>query len=275
MEQHIETRGVHQRSVVGVFDHATDAERALEQLRELGIGGGEVSLMMRDSAVEEPHRDTGASPVSSGAASGAAVGGLLGGLAGWMIAIGAIGIPGIGTVVGAGALAAMLTGVAIGAAAGGLVGALLGIGVPEEEAKVYEGHVRAGRILVTIHPSSSMDAAGTQQLLQSNGAYDVRVYEAPPAHAHSVAAPVYEAQDAGEPVVETSAASQSLGSGAEGGYGEGQVPTSEEYAPQLARDQDLAEEMPAAEASNPVNEAPAGDDPESAVDERPASESER
>jgi uncharacterized membrane protein len=274
MEQHIETRAVHQRSVVGVFDHEADAERALEQLKELGIGGADVSLMMRDQAGEEPQGDTGGSPVTSGAASGAAIGGLLGGLAGWMIAIGAIGIPGIGTIVGAGALAAMLTGAAVGAAAGGLVGALLGLGIPEEEAKAYEAHVRAGRMLVTIHPSSSMDAARAQQLLQSNGAYDVRVYEAPPAHTHPLAPPVIEEtpsvgeEEVAAPVVEevvtsvgeASSETVSLGSGAEGGYGTGEVPRPEESARDLASGQEPTAEDVAAGQSDQGDEGPAAGD---------------
>src|SRR5207248_2523435 len=126
-------------SIVGVFDSAVDAERALEQLRVQGVKPEEVSVMMRDARASETEEPvTTASNVAGGATTGAALGGLLGSLAGWMVSIGAIAIPGVGLVIGAGVLAATLTGLAVGAAAGGLIGALLGLGMPEEHAREYQ-----------------------------------------------------------------------------------------------------------------------------------------
>src|SRR5437667_2711108 len=133
--------------------------------------------MMRAAHVAETIQEQAAeSPMVGGAATGAALGGLLGGLAGTMVAIGAIAIPGVGLVAGAGALAAMLAGVALGAATGGLIGALLSLGVPEDEARQYEGHLREGRVLLTVHPSPDFEIARATGIMEAHGAYDVRVY---------------------------------------------------------------------------------------------------
>ena len=159
--QHAVANSGTQHSIVGVFNTSVEAERALDQLRAQGVAPEDVSLMMRDvKASEEAASTPPAANVMGGAATGAAFGGLLGGLAGWMLAIGAITLPGVGPIVvvgagglmGAGALASMLTGLALGAATGGLIGALLGLGVPEEEARQYESHLRDGQILLTVDP---------------------------------------------------------------------------------------------------------------------------
>jgi hypothetical protein len=240
------------RSIVGVFDSSVDAERALAQLRAIGAGPEDVSVMMRDTrASEEPAPTTGGTAVAGGAATGATLGGLLGGLAGWMVAIGAIAIPGVavpgvGTIVGGGILASTLAGLAIGAATGGLIGALLGLGVPEEDAREYEAHLKEGRILVTVHPTTSLDANGAANILQANGAYDVRVYDAPAAPGESTPQTTRVAEIAvdgsREEVVEAqaSAEAEGLGSGAAGGYGTGQpLSTVEPAAPRSDDDEEV------------------------------------
>lgn len=249
------------KSVVGVFDSSVEAERALAQLRAMGAGPEDVSVMMRDSkGGEMVTTDAAGSPVAGGAATGATLGGLLGGLAGWMVSIGAIvipgvAVPGVGTIIGGGVLASTLTGLAIGAATGGLIGALLGLGVPEEDAREYESHLKEGRILVTVHPSPAIEAAAALSVMQANGAYDVREYDAPRApapnggprpaeHAFSadhtpilaeearvvqepspVSRPAQPVPDELEPDGEVAAHTDALGSGADGGYGDGNALT--------------------------------------------------
>src|SRR3954447_16776298 len=167
-------------SVVGVFDDAEAAQTALETLRAEGLGADDVSIMMRDAGTaSEVLEQTSGSPVAGGASAGATIGGLVGGLAGWMVAAGAIALPGVGMVIGAGALATTLAGLALGAAAGGIIGGLLGLGVPEEEAKAYDGHVQAGRVLLTVHPTATTTSARAVEVMDANGGYDVRVYGAP------------------------------------------------------------------------------------------------
>jgi hypothetical protein len=104
------------------------------------------------------------------------MGGLFGGAAGWLVGIGALAIPGIGPIVAAGALATTLGGAAVGAAAGGLIGALVGAGIPEEDARTYETHVKEGRILITAHAQTAEQAQDTQDVFDRYGS-EVRAYE--------------------------------------------------------------------------------------------------
>ncbi len=233
------------RSIVGVFDSSAQAEAALEQLRAEGLGPNEVSIMMRDAHSEETVAEQAASsPVAGGAATGAALGGLLGGLAGWMVSIGALAIPGVGLVLGAGVLATMLTGIALGAATGGLIGALLSLGVPEDDARQYEGHLREGRILLTAHPGREFNVENAIRLMETNGGYDVRVYDSAPVRAvtptgvdevaeTATTSEHFAHEDNAVETTETlelpthegevAAHTDSLGSGAAGGYGDGEA----------------------------------------------------
>ena len=162
--------------LAAVFDTQDDAVRALDALREAGVQPEQVSLMMSQGQGAAPGEEDRGVDVAGGAAGGATMGGILGGLAGWLIGLGALTIPGIGPVLGAGILGSILAGAAIGAAAGGLLGGLVGLGVPEEEARGYEAHVRAGRILLTIHTADAGTAGRLRDIAEANGAYDVRIY---------------------------------------------------------------------------------------------------
>ena len=90
---------------------------------------------------------------------------------------GALAIPGIGPVLGAGVLGSLLTGAAVGAAAGGLMGGLVGLGIPEEAARAYESHIKAGRVLLTVlHATDPAQAARVRDAVERAGAYDARIY---------------------------------------------------------------------------------------------------
>jgi CBS domain-containing protein len=153
-------------TVAGLFRDRKSAERAIEDLKEAGFKGEQIGIVMRNAS-EEGHiterRESdrgGSSHTTSGAMTGAVGGGLLGGLAGYLVAIGALTIPGIGPVLAGGALAEALglgvigataaVGAGIGAAAGGLVGALVGMGIPEEEARYFEKGLGTEEVLVTV-----------------------------------------------------------------------------------------------------------------------------
>jgi hypothetical protein len=117
---------------------------------------------------------------STGATSGAVLGGLTGGILGWVVGIGALAIPGIGPIIAAGALATTLGGAAIGALAGGLLGALVSMGVPEDDAKGYEDHVRHGRILLTVAAAGAAQADAARRIFDAHGGAEVRAYAAAP-----------------------------------------------------------------------------------------------
>lgn len=168
----------HTHTVVGVYDGPSHAEQALNGLKVAGFNPEQVSVVAKDKqdvAQMAEHTDM----AGEGAATGAATGGMLGGLAGFLVGISAMVIPGIGPIVGTGILVSTLAGAGIGAAAGGLVGALTGQGVPEEDAKGYEEHVRKGSILLTVQASSEAQAEQARQVFDTTGGGSVRGYQAP------------------------------------------------------------------------------------------------
>ena len=108
-----------------------------------------------------------------GAATGAGTGGVLGGVLGWLAGIGSLAIPGIGPFVAAGPIMAALGGAAVGATVGGLTGALVGLGIPEYEAKQYEGKLRQGNILISVHSENSTEADKAKKIFEKAGAEDI------------------------------------------------------------------------------------------------------
>jgi uncharacterized membrane protein len=169
--------------VLGIFNDRDNAEDAIEDLKDHGFKPEEISIVMRDSAAaHEVAEHTGAN-VAEGAVSGATTGGVVGAIAGLLVGIGAIAVPGIGGIFIAGPLAAALgltgaaattvSGAATGALAGGLIGALVSLGVPEEEARVYETGIKQGAILVAV-PAMSHNEDDVVHLLQENGAERVK-----------------------------------------------------------------------------------------------------
>jgi uncharacterized membrane protein len=162
------------RTVVGVFDGPNHAETALNQLKAAGFSPEQVSVVARDKGeAKEMVESTG---MGGGAATCAVAGGVLGGLGGFLLGISALAIPGIGPIVGSGILLSTLAGAGIGAAAGGLVGALTEHGIPEEDARGYEEHVRKGSILLTVHANSDEQAEEAHRILHTGRGGDVRAY---------------------------------------------------------------------------------------------------
>jgi uncharacterized membrane protein len=147
--------------VVGVFQEPAQAHRAIEELRQAGYSDDEIGYLTRASA-KEPDENTGTFITNS-----AVEGGLVGGLIGTAVALL---IPGFGTAIVGGILAASLGGAAIGAAAGGILGALISIGIPEEEARHYKKELEAGRTVITVKAQSGY--ADALQILRRNGARD-------------------------------------------------------------------------------------------------------
>jgi hypothetical protein len=101
------------------------------------------------------------------------VGGTAGGVLGWLAGIGTLAIPGIGPFLAAGPLMAALAGIAIGGTTGGLIGALVGMGIPEFEAKRYDGKLREGNILVSVHADDAKQRARARDVFELAGAEDI------------------------------------------------------------------------------------------------------
>ena len=162
------------RTVVGVFDGPNHAETALNQLKSAGFQPAQVSVVAQDKGeTQQMAENTG---MGEGVATGAVTGGVLGGVAGFLVGISALVIPGIGPIVGSGILLSTLAGAGIGAATGGLIGALGEHGVPEEDARGYEEHVRKGSILLTVHANSDEQAREAHRILEGGRGGAVRAY---------------------------------------------------------------------------------------------------
>lgn len=173
-------------TVLAVFNNRQDAEGAINDLEHNGYNPKDISIMMTDSVDRNVIVENTGASVAEGAVSGATTGAVVGGLAGLLIGIGAIAIPGIGGLLIGGPLAVALgltgaaattvSGAATGALAGGLLGALVNIGVPEEQARVYEDHVRAGGILVAV-PATSDRIGKVKEALEDFNAKDLNVID--------------------------------------------------------------------------------------------------
>lgn len=170
--------------VLGVFSGVGAADEAVTALKDAGYTTDSMSAIVKEGVTQV--RDVGstkAETVTEGAVSGATTGGVIGGIAGLLVGIGALAIPGIGAVMVAGPLVAVLgltgtaaatvSGAATGAMAGGLIGALVGLGVPEDTAKLYEETIQAGGVLLTVPADSSEHEREVRSILQGAGAKEV------------------------------------------------------------------------------------------------------
>ena len=175
------------RRAVGIFSNRRDAEYALNELRSSGFPMDNVSVIAKDadSNAQLAGADMSAqvgNKADEGATAGAVTGGALGGIGGLLVGLGALAIPGVGPVMlagaGATALATALTGGAIGAAAGGLLGALAGLGIPEEQARVYNDRFTRGDYLVMVDGTDDeIRRAGA--ILSNRGIQEWNIYDAP------------------------------------------------------------------------------------------------
>jgi hypothetical protein len=149
----------------------TDA--IIRNLQAAGFAGNDISVLMadkggtRDFALE--HKTKAPEGAATGAGSGAAIGGALG----WLAGIGALAIPGLGPFIAAGPIMAAMSGAAVGGAVGGLTGALVGMGIPEFEAKKYEGKVKSGSSLISVHSDNGDDTKRAQEIFERAGAQDI------------------------------------------------------------------------------------------------------
>ncbi len=161
------------RSVIALVDTREQAQRIVEALRAAGFADNDISALFpdktstRDFAVEQHTK------APEGAAVGASAGGVAGGAIGLLAGLGAIVIPGLGALVAAGPIIALLSGAAAGAAVGGLTGALVGMGIPEVEAKIYEGKVREGNILLAVHTEDDARRRAAKDVLEASGAHNI------------------------------------------------------------------------------------------------------
>ena len=145
----------------------------VEQLKAAGFSPNDISVLFPDKTGTRDFAHEQHTKAPEGAATGAGTGGVLGGALGWLVGIGALAIPGLGPFIAAGPIMAALSGAAAGAAVGGITGALIGLGIPEYEAKRYEGKIKEGNLLISVHTDNRTERARAKQIFEQAGAEDI------------------------------------------------------------------------------------------------------
>jgi len=161
------------KSVFCIATSRVQAEGIVNSLKDAGLANNDISVLFpdRDTTRDFAHEKHTKAP--EGIAAGATSGGVIGGALGWLAGIGALAIPGVGPFIAAGPILAALSGAAVGATVGGVAGGLIGLGVPELEAKRYEGKLKAGNILLSVHTEDSDELKTAEEIFKAAGAGDI------------------------------------------------------------------------------------------------------
>lgn len=160
-------------AVFGIYTDRASVEGALDELRAAGFRSTDVSVLLPENMGSKDLATSKATKAPEGVTAGVSSGAVLGGALGWLVGIGALAIPGLGPFIAAGPIVAALAGVGAGGVVGGVTGALIGFGIPEYEAKRYEGRVRKGGILVSVHCDDAKWSEAAKKVLERTGASDI------------------------------------------------------------------------------------------------------
>lgn len=160
-------------SVYAIFKNRFEAEEALQQLRRNGFRPEDVSILLPDNVGTKDIGVTNSTKAPEAAVAGGAAGATAGSIFGWLAGAGTLAIPGVGPLIAAGPIMAALVGLGAGAALGGATGGLVGLGIPEYEAQRYEGRVRDGGILVSVHCDNNDWVKRAKEVLTNAGGEDV------------------------------------------------------------------------------------------------------
>ena len=161
------------KSVFCIATSREQADQIVERLKFARFSNNDISVLFPDKDTTHDFAHEKQTKAPEGAATGAGTGGVIGGAIGWVAGIGALAIPGVGPFIAAGPIMAALSGAAIGATVGGITGGLIGLGIPELEAKRYEGKVREGNILLSVHTENSDEISRAKDIFEKAGAQDV------------------------------------------------------------------------------------------------------
>lgn len=160
-------------AVFGIYRDRLQVERAVDVLKNAGFSSGDVSVLFPDKEGTRSFAHEKDTKAPEGATAGAGAGAVVGGTLGWLIGIGSLAIPGVGPFIAAGPIMAALAGAGVGGVVGGISGALIGLGIPEYEAKRYEGYLKEGGILLSAHCSTSEEVSAAKDILKQSGATDI------------------------------------------------------------------------------------------------------
>ena len=160
-------------AVFGIYPTYANVESGVNGLKAAGFSNRDISVLFPQSSGSKDFAHEKGTKAPEGATAGAGTGAVVGGAMGWLLGIGALAIPGLGPFIAAGPIMAALAGAGVGGAVGGITGALVGMGIPEYEAKRYEGRVKDGGILLSVHSDTSEQTKRAKQILEATGAQDI------------------------------------------------------------------------------------------------------
>lgn len=175
------------QAVFCIANSEGQAQRIVVDLKSAGFSNNDISVLFPDKTGTRDFAHEHGTKAPEGTATGAGLGALLGGTLGWLAGIGTLAIPGIGPFIAAGPIMAALSGAAVGGTVGGITGALIGMGIPEYEAKRYEGRIRDGNYLISVHTENSDQRSKAKEIFERAGAEDIATAgeASPPRAAHA------------------------------------------------------------------------------------------
>lgn len=157
----------------GIYASREIAESAVDRLLASGFRNEDISVLLQDNVGTKDFAHEKHTKAPEGTTTGVVTGGIIGGTIGLLAGIGVLAIPGLGPLIAAGPIIAALTGVGSGGVVGGVIGALVGMGIPEYEAKRYEGRIKEGGILLSVHCDNGDWTSKAKQVLKDTGAEDI------------------------------------------------------------------------------------------------------
>jgi len=160
-------------AVFGIYSTRDQVEETIQALRNNSFRTEDISILFSENEGNKDFAHVKSTKAPEGASAGAASGAVIGGVLGWLAGIGAIAIPGIGAFIAAGPIMAALAGAGVGGTVGGVTGSLVGMGIPEYEAKRYEGRVRKGGYLLSVHCDDGDWVSKAKEILRQTGAEDI------------------------------------------------------------------------------------------------------
>lgn len=160
-------------AVFAIYATSGTAEAAVDHLIAKGFSNAAISVLLPDNESTRAFAHEKNTKAPEGTAAGVTTGGIIGGTIGLLAGIGALAIPGVGPLIAAGPIMASLAGLGVGGAVGGIVGALVGMGIPEYEAKRYEGAVKDGGTLLSVHCDTSEQVQVAKTALKDTGGRDI------------------------------------------------------------------------------------------------------
>jgi hypothetical protein len=161
------------KSVFGIYSSRSAVENVVAAFKDAGFQQSDISVLLPENLGSKELATEKNTKAPEGAATGAGSGAVIGGTLGWLVGIGALAIPGLGPFIAAGPIMAALAGAGVGGAVGGVTGALVGMGIPEFEAKRYEGRLQKGGILLSVHCDTSEEVKRAKDILERTGAEDI------------------------------------------------------------------------------------------------------